>query len=408
MDKDQQLERLHRLERELEELKAEIAPPAVRWRFLRPAQRLGGVITNYWVLFSVLIALVTALYVQYRFQIDPWEEYRNIAANRDISRLYQKLGDRMLANTEWQAAEDAYRAALEVNPNNIEATNGIVKAQVLQPMSDEQFFVPEIVETRLEVLEREFPDDYQVLFLKGTYYLLMEDYPNASLWLQKAIEKEPEFAGSYLHLGIVEQRNFNIDRAIELTQIAREKDPNDNASAHNNLGFYKMLKQDYGAAKWHLEQADRLSRSLLTVINLGDANLFSKDYTEALRLHTFAYNQLNTPGIENERYVRGSYYYTSMPLTKDENPPIKYSLRVDDLSQKKALLLYRLSFDKALNKYFNVADIDFKNAHDLDTSRILNQYFVNHITSIINLLELEGDERDWFEKHRQMLVSEIN
>ncbi len=437
MERDLMLDRLHQLEREVELLRAEIEPASRSRKFFLPIQRLTTVVTQHWVLFSLLAALATALYAKYEFDIDYTEDYRNIAITKEISKFYREVGDRMMANTEWKAAEDAYRSSLDVNPNNKEAAYGLVKAQVFQPLQGEKYFAPGVVEAKLDSLLKEFPEDYQVLFLKGTYYLNLGDYGKARIWLEDAICKNKDFVGSYLQMGIVEQQSANLDKAIGYFEVAREKDSNDDAIANNNLGYLHLLKLDFGKSVWHLKRAYSLSRSVLTLINLGDAYLFLGDYRTALQMHVYALEALNQPGVENERHVAGQWYYNTMPLQweislarndlfevdkeycskplKQEMPlnqeneePVQYNVSVVTLQQKQAIVHYRLSFDYALNGDFESADREFQTAQSLDLSHQYNTYFIFHIQSIINLRKLDGDVKGWFESQWNTLFLQLS
>jgi tetratricopeptide (TPR) repeat protein len=398
------LGRLHQLEQEVEGFRAVLDSGGRPGPVTRRIQHLGALITQYWVLFSVLGALATALYVQYRFDIDYFEDYRNQATTKNISEFYRQLGDRMLANSEWKAAEDAYRAALEVNPNNSAATYGILKSQVFQPLEGEQYYVPEVVDTKLEFLLSAFPEDYQVHFLKGTYYLFQGDDENAREWLQSAIERNPQFIGSYLNLGYIEQRSANLEEAQRQFEKVLALDPDgDNAMAHNNLGFLHLLQLDFDGAVRHLERADALSPHLLTTINLGDANLFMGNFSRALQVHTFALGLLNSPGIENERYVGGQWLYNFMPLEQGDRETIQHAVHVGSLSQKKAVLYYRLSLDQALVGNYAAAEEEFERAQELDPSRQYSIFFAYRINSMLGLLDLQGETKAWLETHRTRL-----
>lgn len=46
---------------------------------------------------------------------------------KTLSEFHRELGDKLMADTQWEAAEDAYLTALEIDPNNLEAAYGIVK-----------------------------------------------------------------------------------------------------------------------------------------------------------------------------------------------------------------------------------------------------------------------------------------
>lgn len=46
-----------------------------------------------WVLVSFVSALLVAGYVKYRFGIDYFENYRNVATTKQLSKFYEQMGD---------------------------------------------------------------------------------------------------------------------------------------------------------------------------------------------------------------------------------------------------------------------------------------------------------------------------
>jgi len=402
MERTQSLKRLHKLEEEIELLKAELEPPNKRSKLGRRFRRFRKFIISYWFLFSFLVALLTVVYAKVKFDIDYFEDYRNISTTKGLSEFYRQLGDRLMANSEWTAAEDAYRTALEINPNNIEATYGIVKAQVFKPIKGEKFFATEVAEAKLDYLLSHFPDDYQVYFLKGVLHLYQKDSKNAKLWFQKAINKNPKFVGGYISLGLIKQRNFDIEGAVRDFKKALELGPN-YATANNNLGFLYLILANFTEAVELLERAYRLSPNLLTAINLGDAYRYSGQYDSALQWHQLALDVLREPGIENERYIGSLWLYNYMPQWPGDLETINYSVYIGSLKQKKVFVRYALSFDYALNKNFKKADEEFKKGLELDQSQQYGNFFVNKISSIVNLLDMDEEVREWLLEHRIIL-----
>ena len=107
-------------------LKADVEPRGIMAR----SRTLARFLIANWVLLSFVSALLIAGYVKYKYDIDYFQSYENIATNRKVSLIYQQMGDRLMAKSEWKAAEEAYGDALKTNPNNPAATRGIAMAQV--------------------------------------------------------------------------------------------------------------------------------------------------------------------------------------------------------------------------------------------------------------------------------------
>jgi hypothetical protein len=107
------------------------------------------------------VALLTAIYVKFEFGVDYFRDYRNIKTKHELSRFYLRMGDVLMGRGEWEAAEDAYRSAQQVDPDDAAATTGIVKARVFKPPAGEKYYVPVIHRNmqsiRLALIERPEP-----------------------------------------------------------------------------------------------------------------------------------------------------------------------------------------------------------------------------------------------------------
>lgn len=405
MEKTELLQRIHQCEQEIEQLKALLKPTRPQQRYVNFSQRSLRFLISNWVLISFLIAIVTAVYVNNVYDIDYFETYRNQATTKQLSEFYRVMGDNLLEQQEWAAAEEAFRTAVEINPNNIEATYGIAKSTIFSPLEGQRYVAPETARIRLDYLLENFPDDYQLDYFKGLIYLYQWDDVNARLWFQKAIDEHPDFAAGYANLGYIEVRNGNIDGALDYTTQAVDLDP-ESAMASNNLGFMQMLKGDFEQAVASLQRADSLSPTLQTEINLGVALLYAGQSQSALQVHQHALMNLNEPGNENERYVGNSgWLYNFMPQTPDDEETIKYYVIVNTLKDKQILLRYALSFDYALVGDVDNADEEFKAAYNLDEIGFYRNYFYYNMQSIQNFLSVDGETKEWFDQHRDMLNS---
>ncbi|MFN8452174.1 MAG: tetratricopeptide repeat protein [Anaerolineae bacterium] len=339
------------------------------------------------------------------YDIDYFETYRNQATTKQLSEFYRVMGDDLLEQQEWAAAEEAFRTAVEINPNNIEATYGIAKSTIFSPLEGQRYVAPETARIRLDYLLENFPDDYQLDYFKGLIYLYQWDDVNARVWFRKAIEEHPEFAAGYANLGYIEVRNGNIDGALDYTTQAVDLDP-ESAMASNNLGFMHMLKGDFEQAVTSLQRADALSPTLQTEINLGVALLYTGQSQAALQVHQHALMNFNEPGNENERYLGYSgWLYNFMPQTPDDEETIKYYVVVNTLKDKQIFLRYALSFDYALVGDVENADEEFKAAYNLDEIGFYRNYFYYNMQSIQNFLSVDGETKEWFDQHRDMLIS---
>ena len=385
--------RLDQLEDEIRRLRRALAPEPRTFR-TRLSDLLKAAVAN-WVLISFLAALAIAVYVKLQWGVDYFEEYRNIATTRNLADFYRQLGDRLMAYSEWKAAEDAYRAAVAINPRDLKASYGIVKAQVFQPLDGQKVYAAEIVDAKLAYLESRFPDDHEIYFLKSVRYLDQGDVAEAKKWTQRSLDLKPDFVGGHLQMGYLHQNSFEIGDAIKSFTRALELDPN-YAMANNNLGFAYIIQAQFDKAIEHLKKSYTVSPTLLTALNLGDAYRFAGDIASAVFWHQHALDVLNDPKAPvNDGFVSGEWTYNFMPLQRGDVETIKRYVNVFTQPQKRAFAHYALSFDKALAEEFDAADRELRAARELDPDGRYRVFFANRVAAIASFVQLKPKAREW-------------
>ena len=402
MEEPDLLKRVSDLEQEVNTLKKSLKEKEQPLGLAARCQKLARLLIANWVLLSFVSALLIAGYVKYRFGIDYFENYRNVAATKELSKFYEQMGDRMMGKSEWQAAEQAYRDALKINPNNTAATFGIVKAQVFQPVPGEKYWAPEVVDARLDYLLSRFPDDYQVYFLKGMRYQAFGNTEEARAWLQKCIDKKPKFTGCYIELGFIDMGQSRVNEAKANFEKAVELDPN-SAMAKNDLAACHFLLSDFSGASREFEESYRISPTALTALNMGEAYWFSGKFFAALEMHQIAANYMNETRDPQDRYIGGQWTSPFFPLHVGDLETIKKSAPVYTVEQKKALLHFDLAVDHALLGSFDAANREFDAALKLQPQWGQRQVAQNRMQSAQNMVQMSDASRNWLAEHRRML-----
>jgi tetratricopeptide (TPR) repeat protein len=394
IDDKEALRKLLALESELELLKKDLAPAERSNRFLQAVQAVAQFAIDNWVLLSFLAAVAIAIYVKLQFGIDYFESYRDLSTRKMLAEFYRQLGDRMMVYSEWEAAEAAYRTSLEINPTNIQATYGVAKASIFQPLKGQKFYAPEVADAKLDYLIEHTGADAQLYFLKAFNRHLQGDIPAARSLLQRAIQTDPGFVGSHLQLGYICQGEGQIEQAIDCYKKTLELDAS-YSLANNNLGFCYLITCQFPKAIEALEVASKTSPFLLTAINVGDAYRYAGDFHTARQWHADAVNALAFRGIEKERYTMGEWTYSYMPLRPGDTETIRQCVRVFTFEQKKMFALYALAFDLALLGELDRADDAFGQALTLDPAGDYRPFFTNKIRSILNLLKPGPPSHAW-------------
>jgi tetratricopeptide (TPR) repeat protein len=402
MDEPDLLKRVSDLEQEVKALKTSSKADAKQAGLAVRCQTFARLLIANWVLLSFVSALLIAGYVKYRYGIDYFESYRNASTNKELSKFYEQMGDRLMGRTEWSAAEQAYRSALQINPNNAAATFGLVKAQVFEPVPGEKYWAPEVVDTRLDYLFSRFPDDYQIYFLKALRYDEMGKSEEARSWLQKCIDKNPKFAGCYFQLGSMDFRQSRVAEAGTNFAKVVELDPN-LAVAKGALASVYLHLSNYSGAVQQLEESYRISPTAVTAFTLGQAYWYVRRFHDALWVHQGAASYIDKPHDVTDRYIGGPWTSVFLPLRAGDLETIKVSVPVYTVEQKKALMHFELAIDHALLGQIEDANREFAVALTFQPPPEHRHLIQNRMQSLANMVQMSDASKSWLADHRKLL-----
>ena len=403
------LARFHRLEENLEEIKLHLGLPMKQSLFRYKLGRFNSLFNSYWVLISFVSAILLVGYVYYAFGVDYFEDYRKLAITRSSAEFYRKLGDQMLSRAEFKSAEEAYQEALKINANNIAATQGTLRAQVLEPLKGEKYYRPEVVEAKLShLITAQGHDDYLIHYYRGILHSDQNNFDEAKKEFVKTIESKPDFVAAYNMLGTTNlQAEDDIDEAIANFGKALEIDPN-YAVTHFNLGRSYLLAGDFARAIEHLTRSKRLSPRAEAALMLGDAYLYkggADAVANARRDHEYALTILES-ATQNDNYTASFSIYNYMPARPGDRKTIKHYVYTNNEKQDKAFAHYALSFDYALTGQFGEADREFKTAYELESGSDYRVYFQYKILSLMNHVTMAPEVSGWFGKKYTKLAGQ--
>jgi tetratricopeptide (TPR) repeat protein len=401
VDEASLLSRISALEHEVEALKKAKTAKTEDGGRLKACTRF--LIAN-WVLLSFLFTIFTAVYVQYNYHIGYFESYRNISETKKLAEFYVRMGDRLMASSEWQAAEEAYRSALKLNPNDTDATFGIVKAEVFQPAAGQNYYVPEVVDAKLDYLSDKFRDDYQIDFLKAIRYEGMGKTEEAEAWLNKCIQRNPKFTGCYLQLGFMNFGHLKLPEAKNNFDKVLKLDPN-SATASNNLAACLILQSDFANAARQFVDSYNMSPNAVTALNLGEAYWFVRLPKAARQIHQDAVNYLDQHSKDpHDRFISGVWAAGFLPLHVGDQETIRRpSVPTSTVDQKKALFHFELSIDQALLGNEQQADQEFNTAMKLDHTEEQAALMHNRFLAVENMVPTSIESKAWLTKHGSML-----
>ncbi len=172
-------------------------------------------------------------------------------------------------------AEQAYRKALEYNPRNSDALNGIGSVLGRKGMVEEAIrYFKQALEMDANNIEA-----YQNM---GLALMNQDKLDEALAYYRKALEIDPEHANTLCNMGLILSNQGRIDEAIERYQQAIKANPKHMVS-HNNLGNIYSNQKRYDEAIAHYKEAISLDRDYMDAhFNLAVTLLEAGRYEESV------------------------------------------------------------------------------------------------------------------------------
>jgi len=175
-------------------------------------------------------------------------------------------------------AEGAFRKALELNPNNVEARAGLATVFLSQGKPGE-------AEAQLRKILEIDPDDSNILSKLGAALTQQHRFEEAVAAFTGALEIRPDFAEAHINLGWALALQRDLPAAIDCFRQAVHYDPA-NVAARMNLGNCLLELGRTDEALPHLQEAARLSPDNVDVFSsLGLAKAQKQDFEGAIRCY---------------------------------------------------------------------------------------------------------------------------
>jgi tetratricopeptide (TPR) repeat protein len=416
MAASQDLDKILELEKEILLLKRRLAPAGRLTRIGSVLKTVTDALIARWV----LIALIVGLFVNWSYGVGFFDSIKNIGIMNKSAEYYRMLGDNLVQHAEFKAASDAYARALQINPNNIEATHGLMRAEVLRPMSEGQKFSPVAVEAKLKYLRENIftRDDYVLLYWEGLLrrsesgsqkdLKLVEDLFQKSI--SQARSQQLEFVPSLFELANTYLANGKIEDARIMYDQVLAKDPKF-APAQAPLGYCELVlatfEKDKGAQKQllaeavtHLEQSRDILPSPDTLIKLGDAYAYLNQYDAARKTHELAIDLINASAKDGAPQVFDDIYVflpeAPTETKANEKKTTLPGLSITKLDELRMICLYGLAADQTMLKNTRLAEALMRQASLLDPGGSYNAFLANKLYSLNNVISPSSGAGRWF------------
>lgn len=369
--------------------------------------------------FAFLATVAIASYVYFEYGVGYFESYENISVTKRSANYYLRTGNVFINRAEFNAAEEAFKTALEINPYNIDARRGLLKAQVLKSEVGARSFMPEIVNAKLNYLQTEegFRNDPLLLYFQGRVFKETGDRKQAREYFQKsldqqmALKQDSGFLGNYIELGKLDMYDGEIDYALTRFNTPALINAKQTTVIYHRSECY-LASYMYEEVKSQLEPLYFSSPRLETFLILGDA--YRQEYASNPTEYSDNIEFATTMDKQAEEMLKRTDLRDGVdyaPLIVLSVPPpsahrkVKLFQDIAEVEQYRALTNYALSLDYAMSKNFSLADKYFKQAVDVDVPfRDIAILFIDKTRFYEDSTQkLDPGIKKWFEDKRKLL-----
>ncbi len=192
-----------------------------------------------------------------------------------LALIYDLKGRIYLANKNIAQAETSFERAIEINPDILFPYIALARIHLREEDTDRA------ISKYQEVLARR-PSYHPAYMSLGTIYQQMGDINEAESYYRQALEIKADFAPAANNLAwLLAEHGGNVDEALGLAQMAKEKMPND-PSIMDTLGWIYYRKGLYRSAIAELEEShERMPTNPVILYHLGMAHLKNNQKEDA-------------------------------------------------------------------------------------------------------------------------------
>jgi tetratricopeptide (TPR) repeat protein len=170
--------------------------------------------------------------------------------HQDPFRQLLQHARQMEASSQPEEALKAYRAAMQIRPDDVSVLQG--SAWLLRRLGHVDDALP-LLQKAL-VLEPDRPDLHNDM---GVLFQDRADFPKAITFHRRALKFDPRFTPALINMGVAHKRLGRIEEAIAACQAALHIEDH-LPEAHNNLGNLYRLQGRHAEAFKHLQRALQL------------------------------------------------------------------------------------------------------------------------------------------------------
>ena len=213
---------------------------------------------------------------------------------RFLAFLYSQQGNIYLFKRDIKKAEESFNAAINQEPEMLAPYTVLARIYLATNRMDEAI-------KKYQEIHAKQPKFLPAIMSLGVLHEAKNDYNSAEKFYQKALDIKPDYAPAANNLAWrMIERGGNIDKALSLAQMAKEKFP-DNPGIADTLGWAFFHKNAFMSAIAQFEEAlEKMPQNPTVHFHLGMA-YFKKGDPEKAKQELQKALQLNPNFPENEK-----------------------------------------------------------------------------------------------------------
>jgi tetratricopeptide (TPR) repeat protein len=262
---------------------------------------LGGLLV---VALGIVVAGISPLTVLYK-AADDYEDYEE---RQELVDDHVELGNKLLNVEQPRAARVEFEAALALDESDPDATLGLVKTRVFEPVEGDDLD-PEVSHKRLTHLVLTRPEDANARAYRGDSWVRFGLYRMAFGEYTRSVRRDAKIAHGYSGQGLVYAVRGKPEKALSRFKRALKISAHSTRYANNyayqltRLGHYQTAILKYE----NLLEVD--PGSLLPYYGLGNANRLSRHLSRARDVQTALVELIADRRVANLPRNSGVWYF---------------------------------------------------------------------------------------------------
>jgi len=338
-------------------------------------KKISKCVNDNWYPLTVAFSLLAVFLAWCFFGVSPFQALRemkvkqeqsiktinDIAYQRRLVKSGLSLGNTLLDESRYKAAENEFKKVLEIDRLNPKATIGILKTEIYKDIHSN--FIPVALKKKIDHILSEDPNDPHASVLLGNLYMQMDDFLEAEVHINKALNLENSPPSAHYSRGLLFLKKNDIDHAfVEFKESARRSEFNE--IYLNNLAYIHFLKGEIQTAIDIYEKILNLDHEfILPYCEIGLSHRLNGDLGKAIHYFTELDNHLRNKAFVNLDKNKGPWLFNTDPNLNAD------AICLYDINEKRVYALLSLGATLFINGEEKGAKIPMTSARLIEIDR---------------------------------------